>query len=137
MADIVLDFTYEQSIDEVWQAISTAEILEEWMMPNNFKAESGYAFEFKGDANDYWDGIIRGEVLEVDAPNKLAYSWESAGETTRIIWTLTANSAEQTNLHFEMDGFSEEIKQYPGAIKGAISSWSAFSHKLKKVLVKN
>lgn len=136
MADVMLDFKYDHSIEEVWEAITNSSILEEWIMPNNFKAEEGYAFEFKGEANDYWDGIIRGEVLEVEEPNKLSYRWNSAGEMTTITWTLVAESEGKTNLHFEMDGFSEEIKQYPGAIQGAVSSWSAFAHRLKKVLTK-
>lgn len=136
MADVVLDFTYDHSIEEVWEGITNSSLLEEWIMPNNFKAEPGYAFEFKGQANEYWDGIIRGEVLEVEAPHKLSYCWNSAGEMTTITWTLVAESAAKTNLHFEMDGFSDEIKQYPGALKGAVSSWSAFAHKLKEVLAK-
>lgn len=136
MSDVVLDFSYDHSIEEVWEALTTPAILEKWIMPNNFKAEVGYAFEFKGEANEYWDGIIRGEVLEVVEPNKLSYKWNSAGETTTITWTLTTESKEKTALHFEMDGFSDEIKQYPGAIQGAVSSWSAFAHTLRKVLAK-
>lgn len=136
MADVALDFTYDHSTTEVWEAITTSSVLEQWIMPNDFKAEVGFDFEFKGQANPYWDGIIRGQVLEVSAPNKLTYRWASAGETTTITWTLTEKSPTKTHLHFEMDGFSESTKQQPGAIQGAISSWSAFGEKLKEVLEK-
>ena len=41
----------------------------------------------------WWDGIVRCEVLEVDPPKRLRYSWpsgpESSGLDTVVTWTLT------------------------------------------------
>lgn len=48
MAEVMLDFKYDHSIEEVLEAMTNSSILEEWIMPNNFNAEEGHAFEFQG-----------------------------------------------------------------------------------------
>lgn len=135
-ADVALDFQYTSSVDQVWKALTESDILEQWIWANDFKPVVGHKFQFKSEPNEYWDGIVNGEVLEVDEPHKLAYTWDSAGEETTITWTLTAVSDDKTNLHFEMTGFSEETKSMPGAIEGAKYSWTEFGNKLKTVLEK-
>lgn len=132
-ADVVLDFQLNSSVEEVWHALTDSKMLAEWIWENDFKPVVGRKFQFRSDPNEYWDGIVNGEVLEVDEPRKLAYTWASAGETTTITWTLKT-TAEGTALHFEQGGFSEETKAYPGAIQGAESSWMRFGNKLKSIL---
>lgn len=99
-------------------------------------AEAGSDFKFTSEPNEYWDGVITGKVLIVEPLKTLSYTWNSAGEETTITWSLAKISATETDLHFEMDGFSEETKKYPGAIQGAISSWNAFANNLEKLLAK-
>ncbi|AZP04431.1 metalloregulator ArsR/SmtB family transcription factor [Jeotgalibaca ciconiae] len=135
-ADVILDFQYTSSIEQVWKALTESDILEQWILANDFKPVVGHTFQFKSEPNEYWDGIIDGEVLEVDEPHKLSYIWASAGETTTVVWTLTEVSEGKTDLHFEMTGFSEETKATPGAIDGAVYSWTEFAKKLKTVLEK-
>lgn len=133
-ADVILDFHYEAPIEKVWEALTESNLLKEWIMDNNFKAEVGYNFEFTSEPNEWWDGIISGEVLVVEEPTKLEYKWISAGEETVVTWTLTQSTSKETDLHFEMSGFSEETKARPGAIQGAIYSWSEFAKKLKTIV---
>ncbi|BFH14000.1 hypothetical protein J6TS7_17540 [Paenibacillus dendritiformis] len=57
-------------------------------MENDFKPVVGYRFQFRTQPNEWWDGIIEGEVLIVDAPNCLSYTWASAGEKHTVTWTL-------------------------------------------------
>ncbi|UUX32777.1 metalloregulator ArsR/SmtB family transcription factor [Fundicoccus culcitae] len=132
-ADVILDFTYSSTVAEVWNALTDSDMLAQWIWDNNFKAEEGYQFRFQSEPNEYWDGIVTGEVLVVDEPNQLAYTWASAGETTTITWTLT-KVAEGTQLHFEQTGFSEETKATPGAIAGATYAWTEFGNKLASLL---
>lgn len=135
-ADVALDFQYTSSVEQVWKALTESDILEQWIWANDFKPVVRHKFQFKSEPNEYWDGIVNGEVLEVDEPHKLSYTWDSAGETTTVTWTLTAASDAKTDVHFEMTGFSEETKSTPGAIDGAVSSWTEFAEKLKTVLEK-
>lgn len=136
VADVKLDFHYEVPRTKVWEALTQSNLLSQWIMDNNFKAEVGYQFEFTAEANEWWDGIIQGEVLKVEEPSKLEYTWKSVGEETIVTWTLNETEDNQTNLHFEMSGFSEETKSSPGAIDGAIYSWTEFATKLTEVLEK-
>lgn len=135
-ADVMLDFQYASSINQVWKALTVSDLLEQWIWTNDFKPVVGHTFQFKSEPNEYWDGIVNGEVLEVDEPKKLSYTWASAGETTTVVWTLTETKDGKTDLHFEMSGFSEETKATPGSIEGAVYSWTEFGNKLKTVLEK-
>jgi uncharacterized protein YndB with AHSA1/START domain/DNA-binding transcriptional ArsR family regulator len=133
-ADVTLDFQYNSPIDQVWKALTDSDILAKWIWSNDFKPVVGYKFQFRAEPNEWWDGIVNGEVLEVEEPHKLVYVWESAGESTTITWTLKEGNDGTTYLHFEQTGFSEETKARPGAIEGAKSSWTAFSEQLRKIL---
>src|SRR5690606_1659974 len=133
-ADVSLDFVYESSIEEVWKALTDSEILAKWIWNNDFKPVVGHKFQFRAEPNEWWDGIVNGEVLEVDEPHKLSYTWASQGETTTITWTLKEGPDGTIHLHFEQSGFSEQTKAFPGAIEGAKSSWQQFGEQLKTVL---
>ena len=116
-ADVSLEFHIESAIEQVWKALTDSDLLRKWIWNNTFKPEEGYGFKFHGPPNEWWDGIVTGEVLEVSEPYDLAYTWSSQGETTTIRWKLKVGENE-TNVRFEQSGVSEETA-YPGALDGA------------------
>ncbi|ARF16278.1 SRPBCC family protein [Sporosarcina ureae] len=134
MADITVDFQFSSSIEEVWKALTDSEMLAKWIWKNDFAPVIGEKFQFRSEPNEWWDGIIHGEVLEVEEPHILSYTWASAGETTTITWTLSTSSNGATHVYFEQTGFSEETKATKGAIEGARYSWMNFGDQLKKVV---
>lgn len=134
MADVTLDFQFSSSINKVWNALTDSDTLAKWIWKNDFKPVVGQKFQFRSEPNEWWDGIVNGEVLEVEEPNKLSYIWASAGETTTITWTLKEDSDGATHLHFEQTGFSEATKATKGAIEGAKYSWTVMGGQLEKVL---
>lgn len=134
MVDVELDFHLKSPIQKVWQALTDSNLLSQWIWDNDFKPVVGHNFQFRAEPNEWWDGIVDGEVLEVDEPHKLWYTWLSQGETTTVTWTLQEESDGNTRLHFEQSGFSEETKSYPGALEGAKSSWEEFGKQLEKIL---
>lgn len=134
MADVTLDFQYKSSIEKVWKALTDSDTLAKWIWKNDFKPIVGHKFQFRSEPNEWWDGIVNGEVIEVEKPYKLSYTWASAGETTTITWTLKKGVDGTTHLHFEQSGFSEETKATKGAIEGAKYSWMQFGGQLKEVL---
>lgn len=75
------------------------------------------------------DGIIHCEVLEVDEPHRLSYTWVSRGENTTIIWTLKEDTDGTVHLHLDQIGLSEDK-----AFKGAKIGWTNMCSKLEKVL---
>jgi len=132
--DVSLDFQFSSSIEEVWKALTNSDMLAKWIWDNDFKAVVGHKFQFRTEPNEWWDGIVDGEVLKVEEPYKLSYTWVSAGESTTITWTLKKDSDETTSLYFEQTGFSEETKAHKGAIEGAKYAWMKNGEKLEKVL---
>lgn len=132
--DVLLDFQFTSSIEEVWNALTDSDTLAKWIWKNDFKAVVGHKFQFRAEPNEWWDGIVNGEVLEVEEPHKLTYTWVSAGESTTVTWTLEKGSDGTCHLHFEQTGFSEETKATKGAIEGAKYSWMKMGEQLEKVL---
>ncbi|MBO1914395.1 SRPBCC domain-containing protein, partial [Microvirga sp. 3-52] len=101
---------------------------------NDFKPVVGHKFQFRAEPSEWWDGIVDGEVLVVDEPHRLSYTWASAGETTTVTWTLKEDSDGTVHLHLDQSGFSDATKATEGAIEGAKYGWTSMANKLEKVL---
>lgn len=110
--DIVHRFDFPQSPELVWEYLTQADLLSEWLMPNDFKLELGHKFEFgtKPKTKLGFDGRVYCEVLEFEAPKKLVYSWrgglskENPLLDSIVIWTLIPNNGG-TTLQLEHKGF--------------------------------
>ncbi|MEK4145991.1 SRPBCC domain-containing protein [Robertmurraya sp. FSL W8-0741] len=126
MADLSLDFQFKSTINKVWNALTTSEILAQWVMDNNFKPIVGYKCQFR---NDEIDLIVDSEVLIVDKPYKLSYTWVGGSINTIVTWTLK-QEGDTTYLHLEQTGFEEEGQAFNGAKYG----WAYKVDELKKVL---
>lgn len=133
---VALDVELKSPIDRVWQALTDSATLSKWMMfrTNDFKPVVGHAFQFR-DAPDY-DGVIDGEVTEVDEPHRLSYTWVTAGQddqphSTVVTWTLTEAEGGVTRLHLEQSGFRSEARQEIG---GARYGWMSMLDQLQSLL---
>ncbi|MBJ6362613.1 SRPBCC domain-containing protein [Paenibacillus sp. GCM10012307] len=124
-----LDFQYTTTIEKLWSAITDPSKLAKWVMENDFKPVVGHRFQFRTEPNEWWDGIIVGEVLLVDEPNRLSYTWASAGEEHTVTWTLQDLGDGKVNLHLEQIGFSNAQ-----GLEGAKYGWTGWSGRLAKVL---
>lgn len=133
-SDVSLDFQFTSSIEEVWKALTDSDTLAKWIWENDFKPVVGHKFQFRTEPNEWWNGIVDGEVLEVEEPYKLSYTWVSAGESTTVTWTLKKGADGTIHLHLDQTGFSAETKATKGAIEGAKYSWMKFGEQLEKVL---
>lgn len=132
--DVSLDYQFKNSIEQVWNALTDSDMLAKWIWDNDFKPIVGHKFQFQAEPNEWWDGIVDCEVLELEEPHKLSYTWASAGESTIVTWTLKKGSDGTVHLHFEQTGFSEATKAQEGAIEGAKSAWTDMANQLGKVL---
>jgi uncharacterized protein YndB with AHSA1/START domain len=112
--------------ERVWRMLTTSASLAKWLMPNDFAPVHGHRFTFRAEqacATD-WDGIVRCEVLEIDPPRRLRYSWESgvAGGTgmaaplaSMVTWTLEPIDGG-TVLRLEHDGFGPGTETVRAAV---------------------
>ncbi|MFJ8260732.1 SRPBCC domain-containing protein [Rummeliibacillus sp. NPDC094406] len=132
--DVSLDFQFTSSIEQVWNALTDSDTLAKWIWENDFKPVVGHKCQFRAKPSEWWDGIVNCEVLVVDEPHTLSYTWVSAGESTTVTWTLTEGSDGNIHLHLDQTGFSEETKAREGAIEGAKYGWTNMGNQLEKVL---
>lgn len=106
---IVQEVLYPYPIWSVWKALTSAQALEEWLMPNDFVARVGHHFTMRSSPRDGWNGIIECEVVTLEPPHRVAYTWRGGGEHSRIdtlvTFTLSAEQ-EQTRLRLEHSGFA-------------------------------
>ena len=126
MADLSLDFQFNRPINQVWDALTHSDILAQWVMENNFQPIVGYKCQFRNDAIDL---IVDSEVLIVEKPYKLSYTWVGGPINTVVTWTLK-QKGETTYLHLEQTGF--EKVDY--AFNGAKNGWSYMVEELKNAL---
>ncbi|MCM3628365.1 SRPBCC domain-containing protein [Paenibacillus glycanilyticus] len=125
-----LDFQYNTSIEKAWSALTDSAMLAKWVLPNDFKPEVGHQFQFRAEPNQYWDGVINGEVLVVDEANRLlSYSWAVGEEKHTVNWTVQDLGNGKVNLHLEQTGFSN----VPG-LEGARYGWTNWHGELAKLL---
>lgn len=134
---VVLDFELKSPIERVWHALTDSATLSRWMLfkMNDFKPVVGHRFQFH-DAPG-WDGVVDCEVLVVDEPHRLSYTWVTGGEgdmphSTVVTWTLTEAEGGVTRLHLEQSGFRSEAKQEIG---GAKYGWMSMLEQLRGLLV--
>ncbi|RXZ77803.1 SRPBCC domain-containing protein [Paenibacillaceae bacterium] len=124
-----LDFQYTTSIEKAWSALTDSSKLAKWITENDFKPVVGHRFQFRHQPSEYWDGIVDGEVLIVEAPDRLSYSWATGDERHTVTWTLQDLGDGKVNLHLEQTGFSNVH-----GLEGAKYGWSEWFGKFETVL---
>lgn len=103
--DLSIQRDYDYPPELVWRALTDTEALSRWMMPNDFKAQVGHKFTFRTDAAPGFDGVTYCEVLEVDPPKTLAYTFTGGGLDTVVRYHLNP-VANGTRLVVEHTGFA-------------------------------
>ena len=112
--EIKNEWIYDQSPNEVWEYLTQADLIALWLMPNNFKPDLGYEFQFRAKPIPSLDldGIFYCKILEIVPFQKLIYSWKGGpgnGDFTLdtvVVWTLE-KYGNGTKLLLEQTGFKE------------------------------
>jgi len=106
---------YSQSPAAVWDYLTRAELLAQWLMPNDIQPIQGHEFTFRINPMPAYqfDGIVYCQILEIIPFKKLVYTWKGGPEKgkinldTVVEWTLSAKDGG-TELFLEHKGFKEE-----------------------------
>lgn len=104
---------YPQPIDVVWRALTDPELVPRWTStgrggrPEGFVPVVGARFRFVAKPVAGWRGIVDCEVLEVDAPRLLRYTWvgDEGAVPSYVAYRLAAG-ADGTDLVWEHTGFT-------------------------------
>jgi uncharacterized protein YndB with AHSA1/START domain len=69
---------YPHPIEAVWAAISDSTALAVWLMPNDFEPRVGKRFTFRRNPTLEWRDSIECEVLAIEPPARIVWSWKSS-----------------------------------------------------------
>ncbi len=89
--EIKISRFYPYSADKVWLALTDPEAMNTWLMPvEDFQLKLNQKFRFKTKPSPGFDGIVHCQILEVDEPKAITYSWlgGSMKEPTIVKWKL-------------------------------------------------
>ncbi|PGH41084.1 ATPase [Micromonospora sp. WMMA1996] len=94
---------------KVWRALTDSDLLERWLMPNDFRPALGHHFTFRTVARpgQRFDGVVHCEVLELDEPRRLRWAWRGGSLDTVVTWTLVPEG-RGTRLFLEHAGFDPD-----------------------------
>ena len=101
--------------EKVWDYLTKAELMQQWLMKNNFQPVVGFDFEFRTNPIPSLDldGIMYCKVLEIVPLKKLTYSWKAGPGNgvitldTIAVWTLESKD-NGTELKLIHSGFKKE-----------------------------
>jgi uncharacterized protein YndB with AHSA1/START domain len=121
--------------EKIWRALTQGALIAEWLMANDFQPVVGHRFNLRTTPMPHWNGVLDCEVLAVEPPSRLSYSWNASGAEaagglkTVVTWTLTPSKAG-THVRMEQAGFrADEEAGYRGAAYG----WQKFLDGLARV----
>lgn len=101
--DLRFEAVYPNRPQEVWRALTDRDALAEWLMENDFAPQVGHKFHFRFKSKFGFRRAIPCEVLVVDEPRVLSFTWGDKGSV--VTFRLEA-VAEGTRLCLEHTGLS-------------------------------
>lgn len=135
--------TVSHPIEDVWCALTNAEALAEWLMPNTFSdALPGTKFRFQYDPDPICaSGIVECEVISASKPHSMVWRWQNGPQKLdgpnpppmQVEWNLESVDGG-TRLTLTQTG----LKGQPWFIPFAMSfGWSAYLKRLLPKVLKN
>jgi len=124
---VVVERELPHAPQKIWRALTQPQLIEEWLMKNDFKPAIGHAFTLKAD----W-GAVECTVRTVEPNRSLSYTWDAKPLESIVTWTLTP-TAKGTKLRMEQTGFRHDQPMFYG---GAKQGWPRFLDSLEEVLAR-
>ena len=127
MTEIRIIRDYPQPPAMVWRAVTDPALVARWTVtgqggrPVGFRPIVGSTFQLVAKPVPGWRGIVFCEVIEVDEPRLLRYSWrgEENGKSTVVTYRIEP-SAAGTRFTFEHTGFTGLGGIFMATLLGAV-----------------
>ena len=104
---------YPVPIELVWRSLTEAELVAAWTVtgrgghPIGFRPIVATKFQFIGKPTPGWNGVVDCEVLEVEQPRWLRYSWRGgADDDVTIVTCALETTGTGTRLRWQHSGFT-------------------------------
>ena len=115
MSEIRIVRDYPHPPAKVWRAVTDPALIPLWTAtgaggrPEGFAPVAGTKFTFIAKPKPGWNGVVDCEVLEVDEPSLLRYSWVDGGDAgsdvTQVVYRLQPHPGG-TRFIYEHTGFT-------------------------------
>jgi uncharacterized protein YndB with AHSA1/START domain len=113
VSDIRVVRDYPHPPEKVWRAVTDPALIPLWTAtgaggrPEGFTSAVGTKFRFVATPKPGWSGVVDCEVLEVDEPSLLRYSWvgDQGGDVTEVVYRVQP-SGGGTRFIYEHTGFT-------------------------------
>jgi len=105
MRAITQERFYPHAPERVWLALTDPRELAQWLLPNTFRPRLGHRFRFTQRTPEGKSRRVACQVVELEAPSRLAYTWQAEDEAlpTLVTWSLEA-VGDGTCLRLEHTG---------------------------------
>ncbi|MGB5961845.1 MAG: SRPBCC domain-containing protein [Coleofasciculaceae cyanobacterium] len=113
LQNVKTEVFYPYPPERVWQVITNRRALAEWLMENDFEPRVGHKFRFQTEPQQGVNNTIYCEVIELDEPRCLSYTWTGnfMCPPTIVTWTLLPVEGG-TKLQLEHTGFESKMSQF-------------------------
>ena len=88
--EVTLEVIYPYPPDRVWRALTDPGVLTQWLLPNSFEPCVGHRFHFVRPVPGSTSEVIECEVIDLQPPFRLAYTWQDPADRAPsvVTWTL-------------------------------------------------
>jgi uncharacterized protein YndB with AHSA1/START domain len=104
--DLHFDAFYPHPPEKVWNAITRRESIARWLMENDFEPRVGHRFQLRAKPQPGWDGIVNCEVLALEPPRQMSWSWKSNTPIDTVLTITLTPEGHGTRLHLAHTGFA-------------------------------
>jgi uncharacterized protein YndB with AHSA1/START domain len=108
---VVATATYETSIDDLWDAVTTAARIRRWFLPVTGELKLGGRYQLEGNAG--------GTITACEAPRHFATTWEMGGQVSWVEVRLRPGKPGETTLELTHVAIVDEVfwpTYGPGAV---------------------
>ena len=127
MSDIRIVRDYPHPPAKVWRAVTDPALIPLWTAtgaggrPEGFTPKVGTRFRLIAKPKPGWNGIVNCEVIEVNEPSLLRYSWtgDDGGDTTEVTYQLEPRPGG-TRFSYEHTGFTGISGAFMAALLGHV-----------------
>lgn len=105
--------TVNAPIERVWKALTDPAEVQIWVGATGFKPEIGAKFEFHAPPQGEWDGITYSELLTMEKPNRVVFSWFVPNAPVTLVEITLRELGSQTEVNLVHSGW----EQFPPEVR--------------------
>ncbi|NJM73884.1 MAG: SRPBCC domain-containing protein [Scytonema sp. RU_4_4] len=114
LRDLKMEVFYPHPPQRVWQVLTNRRALAAWLMENDFEPRVGHKFRFQDSTLPGLDESIDCEVIELDEPKRLSYTWQDKfmPKPSIVTWVLEPQEGG-TQLRLEHKILEAAVTELP------------------------